>query len=166
MMSDLCWWLSLLSEPGFHCELLICGPIQDLGLFVDASTPWHIGIIIKGKWAAFKEWKISGRDICWLKTVAIEILIYILEAKGIQNATLLIHFNNQDTIGSLDKGHSWNFHINLSICRTYIVLASLFITPHLVYVTSGANLVNPISCRELGIAGMCISVSFSLPDKL
>ena len=57
------------------------------------------------------DWKVKGQDICWIKTVAVEILVYILKAMGIANATLLIHSDNQGTIGSLDKGHSWNFHI-------------------------------------------------------
>ena len=152
----------------FYHVLRTCGPIQDMGLFVDASTSWGIGIV-GAEWAAFKladEWKIPGRDICWLETVAIEIMVYILEAKDIQDMTLLIHSDNQGTISSLDKGRSRNFHINLSICCTYVVLASLFITPHLVYVTSEANPADPISHGELGEAGMHISASFSLPDEL
>jgi hypothetical protein len=94
-----------------------------MGLFVDASTSWGIGIVIAGNWAAFKlrdNWKVEGRDICWLKTVAVEILIYILEAMGISNTTLLIHSDNQGTIGSLGKGRSRNFHVNLSIRRAYV----------------------------------------------
>jgi hypothetical protein len=98
--------------------------------------------------------------------VAIEILFYILEAKGIKNMTLLIHSDNKGTIGSLDKGRSQNFHINLSIHHTYVVLASLFITPHLIYIPSEANPADPILHGELGAAGMRISDSFSLPDKL
>jgi hypothetical protein len=140
-----------------------------MGLFVDASTSWGIGIIVQGEWAAFRlgdGWKIPGQDICWLKTVAVEILIYILEAKGIENTTLLIYSDNQGTIGSLEKGHSQNFHINLSIRCTYVVLASHFITPHLVYISSEANPADPISRRELGATGMHISASFSLPDEL
>ena len=169
MMSDLRWWLSSLNKPDFYRELKIRGPVQDMGLFVDASTSWGIGIVVGSEWAAFKlatGWKLPGRDICWLETVAVEILIYILEAKGINNTTLLIHSDNQGTIGSLDKGRSRNFHINLSIRRTYIILASLFITPHLVYVKSEANPADPISRGELGDAGMHISTSFSLPDEL
>jgi hypothetical protein len=169
MLLDLQWWLCSLIKPDFFCELFICGPIQDLGLFVDASTSWGIGIVVGGEWAAFKlheGWKIPGQDICWLKTVPVEMLVYILEAKGIKNATLLIHSNNQGTIGSLDKGRSQNFHINLSIHCTYLVLALLFITPHLVYITSEANPADPISRGKLGITDMHISTSFSLPDEL
>jgi hypothetical protein len=169
MISDLKWWLQTLNIPDFHRSLLPRGPCQDMGLFVDASTSWGIGIVIAGNWAAFKlrdNWKVEGRDICWLETVAVEILIYILEAMGISNTTLLIHSDNQGTIGSLGKGRSRNFHVNLSIRRAYVVLASLFITPELIYIASENNPADPISRGELGSIETRITTSFSLPDEL
>ena len=96
----------------------------------------------------------------------VTIRLYILEAMGIANTTLLIHSDNQGTIGSLGKGRSRNFHINLSIRRSYIVLASQFITPELVYITSENNPADPISRGELGPTDSRIAVSISLPDEL
>ena len=55
MMSDLKWWLHQLNISGFYHKLLPRGPCQDMGLFVDASTSWGIGIIVAGRWAAFRE---------------------------------------------------------------------------------------------------------------
>jgi hypothetical protein len=169
LLTDLRWWLQTLDDPTFYRELQIRGPIQDPGLFVDASTSWGIGIIVSGRWFALKlhtDWKTEGRDICWLETIAIEILVYILEAMGMGNTRLIIYSDNQGTIGSFDKGRSRNFHINLSVRRTYAVLASLFITPQLVYVASEANPADPISCGDLGPAEERITVSFSMPDEL
>ena len=169
MMTDLNWWLSTLNDSTFYRSLEPRTPCQDLGIFVDASTSWGIGIIVAGKWMAFKlheGWKVEGRDICWLETIAIEILLYILEAMGIANTTLLIHSDNQGTIGSLGKGRSRNFHINLSIRHSYVVLASQFITPELVYITSENNPADPISRGELGPTDSRIAVSISLPDEL
>ena len=169
MITDLKWWLRVLDTPGFYRKLLPRSPCQDMGIFVDASTSWGIGIVIAGNWAAFKlceDWKVTGRDICWLETVAIEILIYILDAMGINNTTLLIHSDNQGAIGSIAKGRSRNFHINLSIRRAYVVLASQFITPELIYIASEHNPADPISRGELGSTESRITVSFSLPDEL
>ena len=169
MITDLKWWLSTLDNPKFYRKLLPRSPCHDMGLFVDASTSWGIGIIVAGKWTAFRlhqNWKVEGWDICWLETVAVEILLYILEAMNISNTTLLIHSDNQGTIGSLGKGRSRNFHINLSIRRAYVVLASQFITPELVYVASENNPADPISRGELGSLESRITVSFSLPDEL
>lgn len=140
-----------------------------MGIYVDASTSWGIGIVIAGKWIAFRlhaDWKVEGRDICWLETVAVEILLYILEAMGIANSTLIIHSDNQGTIGSLGKGRSRNFHINLAIRRAYVVLTSQFITPELVYITSEKNPADPISRGELGSKQSRITTSFSLPDEI
>lgn len=169
LITDLKWWFQALDIPGFYRELSPRGPRQDMGIFVDASTSWGIGIIIAGRWAAFrlhKDWKVEGRDICWLETVAVEILVYILEAMDISNTTLLIYSDNQGTIGSIGKGRSRNFHINLSIRRAYIVLASKFITPDLAYIASENNPADPISRGELGSIDTRITTSFSLPDEL
>jgi hypothetical protein len=169
MITDLKWWLYTLDDPMLYRKLLPRSPCQDLGIFVDASTSWGIGIIIGGKWMAFRlheKWKIEGRDICWLETVAVEILIYILEAMGISNTTLLIHSDNQGTIGSLGKGRSRNFHINLSIRRACVVLASQFITPDLIYIASENNPADPISRGVLGSIENRITNSFSLPDEI
>ena len=169
MITDLKWWLTALDDPSFYRKLPPRCACQDMGLFVDASTSWGIGIVVGGKWTAFKlhhDWKVEGRDICWLETVAVEILIYILEAMGIANTSLLIHSDNQGTIGSLAKGRSRNFHINLSIRRAYIVLVSHSIIPELVYIASEDNPADPISCGELGSIDSRLTVSFSLPDEL
>ena len=169
MITDLKWWLSQLNNLGFYCKLVPRGPCQDLGLFVDASTSWGIGIIVAGRWTAYrlhKDWKIEGRDICWLETVAVEILIYILEAMGVANTTILIHSDNQGTIGSLGKGRSRNFHINLSIRHASVVSASHFITPQLAYISSKNNPADPISRGELGSIETHIPTLFNLPDEI
>ena len=169
MMSDLKWWLHILNDSNFHRELPPRSSCQDMGLFVDASTSWGIGIVVAGKWRAFRlhdDWKVERRDICWLETVAVEVLVYILEAMDVTNTTLLIHSDNQGTIGSLGKGRSRNFHINLSIRRIYVVLASQFIIPELAYIASENNPADPISCGELGSPESRIIVSLSLPDEL
>lgn len=54
MITDLKWWLHALDNPGCFHELLPRGPPQDMGLFVDASTSWGLGIIVAGQWAAFR----------------------------------------------------------------------------------------------------------------
>ena len=125
--------------------------------------------MIGDEWAAFRltdTWKIPGRDICWLETVAIELLVYFLEARGLHDVRLLIHSDNKGTIGALDKGRSCNHHINASVGRTYAVLLPLFITPEIIYVASADNLADPISRGEPGLPGWQIFPSFSLPPEL
>lgn len=169
VLSDLRWWLAALSAPNVLRQLHPRGATQDLHLYVDASTSWGIGIVIGDKWAAFRltdTWKIPGRDICWLETVAIELLVYFLEERGIHDARLLIHSDNKGTIGALDKGRSRNQHINSSVGRTYAVLLPLFITPEILYVPSAANPADPISRGEPGAPGKQLFPLFTLPDEL
>jgi len=169
MLTDLAWWLQKLEDGSVMHTLHPCGPLQDLHLYIDASTSWGIGIIIGDHWASFKlspTWKIMGRDICWLETIAIELLTYFLEEMGLHDCHLLIHSDNQGTIGALDKGHSPNAHINLSVCCMYLLLSHLSISPEIIYVDSLANPADPISCREQGEAGQHLSHNFKPPDKL
>jgi hypothetical protein len=145
------------------------GSPLDLGIFVDASTSWGIGIIIHGKWLAFQllpSWKVPGRDICWLETLAVEFATYLLELMGIRKSTVLIHSDNQGTIGSVDKGRSPNTYINLSIRRTYAVLCSNFITLSFSYIPSEDNPADPLSRGVLGPLCNKITTPFKLPDEL
>jgi hypothetical protein len=169
MIQDLRWWLDILSSPSIARPLRPRGPLQDLGLYVDASTSWGIGIVIGDQWASFElspTWKIHGRDICWLETIALELLLYFLESMGLREVYLLIYSDNQGTIGAIGKGRSPNAHINLSIRRMHLVLINLSITPHLSYIESGANPADPISRGELGAAGRRIFPTFKLPEEL
>ena len=169
MLTDLAWWLEKLEDGSVTCILRPRGPLQDLHLYVDASTSWGIGIIIGNLWASFQlspTWKIAGRDICWLETVAIELLTYFLEEMGLHDCHLLIHSDNQSTIGALDKGHSPNSHINLSVHHTYLLLSHLSISPKITYIESTANPADPISCGEQGDADKHLPHNFKLPDEL
>ena len=169
MLTDLAWWLEKLEDGSVTHILHPHGPLQDLHLYVDASTSWGIGIIIGNLWASFKlspTWKITGRDICWLETVAIELLTYFLEEMGLHDCHLLIHSDNQGTIGALDKGHSPNSHINLSVRCTYLLLSHLSISPKITYIESIANPANPISHGEQGDANKHLLHNFKLPDEL
>jgi hypothetical protein len=151
MITDLRWWLAELDRPYVYRELRPRGKIQDLGIYVDASTSWGTCIIIQGRWASFRlrpDWKTEGRDICWLETLALELLFYFLEAMGFKSIHLLIHSDNQGAIGALDKGRSPNYHINLSICRLYTVLIAHFITPLRKFVPSEDNPADSIPRHE------------------
>lgn len=169
MVSDLCWWLETLSSPSFIRLLHPRGQLQDLCLHIDASTSWGIGIVIREEWASFQlspSWKIHGRDICWLETITVELLVYLLEERGLRDAHLLIHSDNQGMIGALGKGRSPNTHINLAIHYIHLALTDLLITPNFVYIESGANPADPVSREEPGPVGKCIFPTFTLPEEL
>jgi hypothetical protein len=169
VISDLRWWLDTLTKENISRPLIPRGPVQDLGIFVDASTSWGIGIVCNGRWAAFQladGWKLPGRDICWLETVAMEILVYFLEQLKFSNVRLQIHSDNQGAIGALSKGRSPNRAINLAVRRIFAILYPLFITPVLVYIESENNPADPLSRGILGAYEKRLVQTFKLPDDL
>jgi len=52
-------------------------------IWVDASTSWHIGVVVGEHWATCKlnaGWKSEGRDISWAESVALEIaVLWVIE---------------------------------------------------------------------------------------
>ncbi len=169
MISDLKWWSQYLKNISFFRQLTPRGPSLDLGIFADASTSWGIGIIFGGEWMAWQlspSWKIPGRDICWLETLAIEFIAHILEVKDFRDCSVIIHSDNQGTIGSMHKGRSPNIYINESICRIYAILIPRFITPILIYVSTKDNPADPLSRGESDPLRLRLVKPFKLPDEL
>lgn len=65
-LSDLAWWADILAQPRPGRSLKPKGPPVDLGVWVDASEAWGIGVFFDGKWDAWRlrnGWKSDGRDI-------------------------------------------------------------------------------------------------------
>ncbi len=169
VFTDLKWWLAKLSIPHFTRSLHPRGPMQDLHLFIDASTSWGIGILIGGQWAAYQlcpDWKIPGRDICWLETIAIEILAYFLRAMGLQNVHLQINSDNKGAMGANEKGRCPNWHINLSVRRTYTVFSECLISPSYHYIESKSNPADPILRGILGQPNDRITHKIALPAEI
>lgn len=169
MISELIWWHAKLMDPHHYRQLRLRAPLHDYKIYVDASTDWGIGILIGGCWAAFKlkeDWKIPGRDICWLETVAIELLVYYLESMDFHDAYLLLHSDNTGTIGAHDKGRSANYWINMSVRRTWAVLGALHIETKINYIESAENPADPISRGDLGLLEDKLPLPFLLPLEL
>jgi hypothetical protein len=55
VIKDLEWWSVKLAQKGFARPLSPRGIMQDLGIWVDASKTWGIGIIVGNKWDVW-EW--------------------------------------------------------------------------------------------------------------
>ncbi|SJL12757.1 uncharacterized protein ARMOST_16188 [Armillaria ostoyae] len=118
MIQDLKWWETTLSKPSLFCSLQPKGPQLDWDISVDASMDWGIGMIVNSKWDAWSlhpGWKSEGRNISWLEALAIEFLVYILEANDLRDVTIPAHSDNQRVISAFEKSHSQSISINLSI---------------------------------------------------
>jgi hypothetical protein len=147
-LTDLRWWLALLSEDHAPRSLAPSGPTRDYNIWVDASTEWGIGLIWGSHWDAWKlldGWRGPSRDIGWLEGVAVELAILATRAMGIRDADVLIRSDNEGVIGAFSKGRCSNFMTNLSIRRSDEVYSEVGISATLIYVNTVDNLADPIS---------------------
>jgi hypothetical protein len=169
MTSDLRWWQEILSSPTHPRYLVKRSKIDDLDIWVDASTSFRIGILISGHWAAWKlpdSWKTDHRDISWAEAIALEISVRCLERMGIRHASVLIRSDNKGVIGAFHKGRGKNFQVNLVLRRIQSILMSNDISLALRYVESDDNRSDPFSRGEKGPDSLKISDLPSLPDEL
>ncbi|SJL14075.1 uncharacterized protein ARMOST_17530 [Armillaria ostoyae] len=169
LIRDLRWWDSTLSSPCISRSLKPHGPTLPLDIFVDASTDWEIGIVVDGSWDAWRlipGWKDQGRNIGWLEALAVELVIYAVMERGIQDASIIVHSDNQGVIGSFDKGRSRSFSMNLAIQRCSAVLAEKNIHLSLTYVASAANPADPISRGDLGLESSRLHLILPTPDLI
>jgi hypothetical protein len=54
LITDAHWWADQLCSPGFTRSLVAFGDLQDLGISVNASTDWGIGIVWGEEWDAWR----------------------------------------------------------------------------------------------------------------
>lgn len=168
VLSDLRWWLNTLSMASGKRSIANRGVPQDHRIFVDASTSFGIGILVGEAWTRLKlsdNWKVEGRDICWLETVAVEILVYLIGEMGWDNRHVLVHSDNQGTIGALAKGRSPNRFLNSAIKRFYDFTVPRGLNISLVYVNTEVNPADPISRGQEG-PGRRMMTKLKLPQEL
>ncbi|GLB44000.1 hypothetical protein LshimejAT787_1501840 [Lyophyllum shimeji] len=170
LITDLRWWSSILAEPSDPRRLRPRAPPLDLGVWVDASTCWGVGIIINNRWAAWRlveGWSLlSGCDISWAEGVAVELAVSYLVDMDYADVELIIRSDNRGVVGAYNRGRGRNFQVNLSIQRAETVARSANVTYTLEYVRSAANLADPISRGELGPPGGHLPLSFPVPPEL
>lgn len=165
---DLRWWISTLSVRGVARTLTPRGRPRDLGIWVDASTSWGVGIIIDGRWAGWRlvgGWHGESRDIGWAEMVAIELAACALECLGFADADFLLHSDNMGVVDAFLRGRSRNFQVNLSLRRTTLLSMALNLRILPEYVNTKLNLADPISRGELGDPALRLP-AFSLPEEL
>ncbi|GBE80149.1 hypothetical protein SCP_0213520 [Sparassis crispa] len=172
VLSDMKWWFSVLNVPSIARSLASRGPLQDLGIWVDASSSWGIGIIVCGEWSAWhwqgpiNTWKGQGRDIGWAEMVAVELAIRTVDALGYHDATILVRGDNKGVEGAFARGRSHNFQVNSSIRRAEVIAMSLNILFIVRYVNTKDNLADPVSRGDPTPSMSHRQPPFQLPEEL
>ncbi|GLB43019.1 putative DNA breaking-rejoining enzyme [Lyophyllum shimeji] len=170
ILDTLYWWQKRLEDRTAFRQLRPIGPVHHYKVFVDASTSWGIGIIIGPLWHSFRlapGWKRPGRDICWLETLAIELAILFLKQLNFYGQRVEVFSDNSGAIGAHSKNRSPNITINLSVRRSYSVLAECLIVPDFIYIESASNPADPISRGDLAPPSLrFLTQSFDMPREL
>ncbi|KAF5376497.1 hypothetical protein D9615_008662 [Tricholomella constricta] len=138
VIAALRWWLVKLQNPTGYRQLHPIRNLAHIGIYVDASTSWGLGIIIGNFWYALKlvdDWKLPQHDICWLEAVAIELVFSFLVQLHYTHTHVIIHSDNFGAIGAHHKRRSPNIirqtrsrvenRCGLSICRTNCFVSSM-----------------------------------------
>ena len=165
---DLLWWAAVLSKS--HIVWSLLPPLYlNPDVWVDASTSWGIGLVVRGCWAAWNPLlgcKVANQDIGWDETIVMELMLLWMVSAGFHDTKIVVHGNNMGVLGALKKGRSKNVACNLSICQMArtMVPANILLNP--MYVTFEANLADACSCGEFGSVEMCLLVLFALPAAL
>ncbi|GBE88971.1 hypothetical protein SCP_1403790 [Sparassis crispa] len=172
VLSDMKWWFSILNVPNIARSLASWGPLQDLGIWVDASSSWGIGVIVCGEWSAWhwrgliNAWKGEGRDISWAEMVAVELAVRMVEVLGYHDATILVRGDNKGVEGAFARGRSHNFQVNSSIRRAEVITMSLNILFTVRYVNTKDNLADLVSRGDPSPLMSHCQPPFQLPEEL
>ena len=142
--NDLDWWKNVLASP--PPPRPIPGPCEvfDLGAFSDASSSTGIGIILGGRWRAWRlipGWKGNSgeRDIGWAEAIGFEFLVRTTIDHLDSPAIFKVFGDNRGIIEGWWKGRSRNWATNLVFRRILQLLDDNHCSVLTRYVPSAAN---------------------------
>jgi hypothetical protein len=107
--SDIEWWRERLTCPFLGLSIIRPPDPLSTELFVDASTSWGIGLILNGRWLAWKlkeGWKSDGREIGWAEMAAVELAVRTLITSSFANCHVIVRSDNMGVVGALSAGRS------------------------------------------------------------
>lgn len=169
VLTDMKWWRVMLDKPSLVRPLKPRGPRQDIGIWVDASTSWGIGVLIAGQWNAWRlaaDWKKDSRDIGWAEMIAAELAARYAIQLGYSNAEILIRSDNTGVVGAYNRGRSRNWQVNDSIRRMVFLAMGANIKFVLEYVNTEDNLADPVSRGTRGDASSQLPELLLIPEEL
>jgi len=124
LTEDLAWWKNILSQPLLSREIPGGRDVTDVRGFSDASSSVGIGIILNGRWRAWRllpGWNQNGKDIGWAEAVGMELLVRAI----IQHSThtgIKVYGDNIGVIEGWWTGRSRNAETNQVFRRIHELL--------------------------------------------
>lgn len=167
--ADADWWLSMLTVG--PCTLLLRPPFprHSSPCFMDASTSSGIGIIVDGKFAAWRlrdGWRKPGIDIGWAEMVAVELALSALVGLRVSGRTARFYSDNMGVVYALQAGRSRNENQNEVLTRILELADRCSIDLAVDYIASAQNPADAPS-RGLAPAGLTpIDWSWTVPAPI
>ena len=124
LIEDLAWWRKTLAQPSISRKIPGGRQITNVEGYSDASSTIGIGIILGGRWRAWRlipGWNKDGRDIGWAEAVGMELLVRAI----LQHNTLpgiKIFGDNNGVIEGWWTGRSRNTETNRVFRRIHELL--------------------------------------------
>lgn len=181
------WEVKLQETVAFH-QLFSILPLENFGLFIDASTSWGLSIVLGNFHHSLKlksNWKCPGLDICWLKSITIKILFYFLHQLRFWNRQwsiflsysflipfcssrrILIYADNSGAISAHQKRCSCSTYLNFSVWWSYLILNTCMIISTFCYISSDINPADMLSHGEHPLSNSTLlKWAFELPDNI
>jgi hypothetical protein len=121
---DLQWWVDRLSRPFLGRTIPIPIAPCDLAAFSDASSGIGIGIVLAGRWRAWRlipGWKTlkGAKDIGWAEAVGFELLVYAVSRTPTAERNFVLYGDNQGIIDGWRNNRSRNAATNDTFKRIH-----------------------------------------------
>jgi hypothetical protein len=143
---DLVWWSSVLQQPVLSRSIPEPVQLLDLGAYSDASSGVGIGIVVQGRWRAWRlipGWRtLQGqRDIGWAEAIGFECLVRHLFHTNPTSSHFAVYGDNKGVVEGWWNGRSRNRPVNEVFKRlhTFIGIDKPLHSFHSIYVTSASN---------------------------
>jgi len=142
--ADMQWWISQLRHNNCSSKIIPPPTPSNIEFWVDASTSWGIGVILKNEWKAWElkpGWNVHPEHtIGWAEILAIECGLRWAIHKGFKNIHFILKSDNTGVIDAISNGKSRSEEQNKILRHITILLQvnTIWLTSQ--YVASKENL--------------------------
>lgn len=166
--ADLDWWQSTLSRQSLSRSLFCPTEVSDPHAFSDASSGIGVGIVIGGRWRAWRlvpGWKQDRRDIGWAEAVGFELLVRTLFNLAHCPRHVKVYGDNKGVVEGWWKSRSRNPSVNAVFRRMHDTLEANGGHVYTRYVSTHHNPADEPSRGIYGPASLLLP-PLSLPPEL
>ena len=164
---NITWWKEALGSDWYECSISIQSKPSLLSVFIDVS--FGIGLLIDGQWLAWhllEGWKSDSCDIGWTEMVTVDLGLHTLIHSDCHDYHIAFHSDNQDIVGALKAGRSYNSTQNEIFHQIIANFYNHKIWLSVSWIKSEDNILDSISWGILPLSIACHDHPPSIPSYL